>query len=68
MTEYEEILSERIAEIGDKFILQGDVYETTFASEGVDCCKGCVFIDSWLCGFGSPDCGENNVIFVKEVV
>ncbi len=63
MTKYEEELKERVAEVGDKFILRGRVYE---AKAGVDLCRGCVFnLGEGLCLVNTLSCAENDVVYIE---
>lgn len=63
MTEYEVQLNGRIAQVGDKFILRGNIYQTI---PSTDTCTGCKFeLDDMLCG-RSPACDIHHVIYIKE--
>ena len=67
MTEYEKSLTERVANIGDDFILKGKIYTTITEDDNGSCdsCDGCVFHNSHLCKY-SPRCDINDVIYLEK--
>ena len=66
MTEYEKELKKRVAEVGDKFILRGDIYVAE-KDEGNDSCVGCCFLVGHRNCTLTPDCDSRSVIYIKEV-